>query len=459
MGDRQGRHLAPDTGASPQRSAAPRHSAPETEAPRPRHSVPETEAPRPRRSAPAQTDIPRRRRPEEGEAPRRRAAEKSRRSRPEPAEKEAQSPRRRRSGKKPRRTLFRRILLIYLAILGVITGYLQLRLWLYLDHSQTQMEQEAANKKALFQAPQLAFEQWWDEQTGEDWAALCSSGQVSPVESRERVTDYLASLFSPGSAQAYKDASFTSQAPVYLIKNGDLPLARVALSGQDLDWYVSNVEMLLSADRSVTVTVPASCTVSFNGIQLDEQYRQPAESILQYEPVKSQLKTPVTWVDYTVDGLLAEPVIAVTPPEGFETIQDDDGNYLITLPEDNTGSYPLQSVKFVRAFLNYYMNGYHNTWNNLYSVLAYLDEGTQAYEDVEHTYSSVSFASYYLDIDTTKTQAGNVIVWADNCFSVDVTYDADATMMGEPVDYANATMRVYYMKSGDGFYISHFETL
>ena len=40
-----------------------------------------------------------------------------------------------------------------------------------------------------------------------------------------------------------------------------------------------------------------------------------------------------------------------------------------------------------------------------------------------------------------------------------MTYDADAVMLGEEVDYADATMRVYYMKADDGFYISHFETL
>lgn len=476
-----GRHLAPDTGTAERRSAsAPRHSAST-----PRHSMPEDglsrqdrapeEERKPRHSLPEEEPasqswetedelsqafwepedefFPPYEEPEEAERPRRRSAPEPERSRRRSA------PAKGKKRPKRRRTVFKTFLLVYLVILGLCTAYLQIRLWVYLDQSQSAMDQAEAEEKALFQAPQLAFERWRDEQTAEDWLERWYA--VSPpndMEPREWLTGYLDRLFSPEDSQAYKDRSYSAAAPVYLIKNGDQSLARVSLTGQGLNWTVSDVELLMDGGKTAVVTVPNSCSVTFNGKPLDASLRQPAESLMQYDLLRDELETPVTWVSYTVEGLLAEPEVTVTPPDGFELMQNDDGAYLLTLASDG-GDYADRAVSFVRAFLNYYMNGYHNTWYNRSTVLAFLREDTQAYQEVMDTYDSVSWASYYLNIDTSKTYAGDVIVWANNCFSIDVTYDADATMMGEAVDYANATMRVYYMKSGDGFYISHFETL
>ena len=51
------------------------------------------------------------------------------------------------------------------------------------------------------------------------------------------------------------------------------------------------------------------------------------------------------------------------------------------------------------------------------------------------------------------------MLWADNCCSVDVTYDAKCTLNGQPIDYEAATLRIYFLKTDAGYVISHFETL
>ena len=396
-----------------------------------------------------------------GTAPRRRESP-ARTSRP-PGQKNAAGPAPAAKTRAPRkkRKWFGFILKIYLLILLVGTVGLQITLWVALYRSQRGMEREEAYKEAVRQAPQLAFEKWQSEQTGDYWMELWyAKSPANEMETQERVSEYLEGLFAPGACEAYKDASYTAAAPVYLLKSGEQPLARVSLTGSELDWSVSNVELLVAGDKTATITVPTSCSVLFNGKPLDDQFKQPADSLLVYEPIKSQLEGPVSWVTYTVEGLLADPEVTVTPPDRFATLQNADGAYLLTPAEDvDVSKYTENAVNFVRAFLNYYMNGYHDTWTNRSIVLKYLRDDTQAYQDVMDTYDSVSWASYYLSIDTSKTYAGDVIVWANNCFSVDVTYDADCTMMGEPVDYANATMRIYYRQTDNGYIISHFETL
>ena len=118
-----------------------------------------------------------------------------------------------------------------------------------------------------------------------------------------------------------------------------------------------------------------------------------------------------------------------------------------------------KAVEFVRAYLYYYMSGQRSTRANMNNVLSYLTAGTQAYQDISDTYSGVYWSVSYSNIDTSNTAAGDVLVWADNCFSVDVIYNADCTWEGEHVDYADATMRVYFLQAGQGYIISNFESI
>ena len=99
------------------------------------------------------------------------------------------------------------------------------------------------------------------------------------------------------------------------------------------------------------------------------------------------------------------------------------------------------------------------TWGNLYAALAYLTPGYQAYKDLQDTYNGVVWNTAYANIDTSRTTAGDAVIWADNCYSVDVTYDAKCTLNGKAIDYEAATLRIYFLKTNAGYIISNFETL
>ena len=356
-------------------------------------------------------------------------------------------------------------LAIYAAILLAVSGFLQIRLWQFLKDSQAEMdrqtaEQEAqlAYEKALYRAPQLAFETWWSGFTADDWTDLWYAAAPNGLDARESVREYMAERFAPDAIEARKAAGFTEETPVYVLKSGEDSLARVTLSGSGLDWSVAQVELLIEGVHSVSVTAADSCRVFCNGKEMGGEFAQAAGSCFHYAPLEGRLEGAVTWVNYSAEGLLLEPELTVEPPEGYAALRTADGDYLLGLAGD-TGAYTDRAVSFVRAYLYYYMSGQHSTRANMNNVLSYLTAGTQAYQEIRDTYSGVYWSIGYSSIDTSKTAAGDVLVWADNCFSVDVSYNADCQWEGAHVDYADAVMRVYFLRTDTGYMISNFETL
>ena len=364
-----------------------------------------------------------------------------------------------------KRSWFLIALAVYAVVLLAVSGYLQISLWRFLKSSQAEMDrQEAeraaqqAHEKALYQAPQLAFEAWWSGCTADYWTDLWYAKASNGLDEREAVQGFMAERFAPDATQAFKATGYTDNAPVYVLKNGEDSLARVTLAGSELNWSVSEVELLIEGSCSAAVTVTERCQVYCNGRKLGGDYGETAGSRFRYGPLEGRLKGAVTWVSYRVEGLLLEPELTVEPPEGYGLIQTEEGDYLLGMAE-GTGSYTDSAVEFVKAYLYYYMSGEKNTRTNMNRVLSCLTPGTQAYKDISDTYIGVYYAVPYTDIDTSKTTAGDVIVWADNCFSVDVTYDADCKRNGVFVDYADATMRIYFLPVGSKYVISHFEVL
>ena len=378
----------------------------------------------------------------------------------EPAEDDGSTPPRLK-----KRRWFWIVLALYAVVLLAVSGYLQRSLWRYLESFQAEMDRQTAEQierrayeKALYQAPQLAFESWRSELTADYWTDLWYAKAPNDLDVRESVRAFMEERFAPDAIEAFKATGYTGETPVYVLKNGEDSLARVTLTGSELNWSVSEVELLIEGACSASVTAADRCRVYCNGRELGGEYAQTAGSHFRYEPLEGQLEGAVTWVSYHVEGLLLEPELTVEPPEGCSLLQTEEGDYLLGLAGD-ADVYTDTAVEFVRAYLYYYMSGRYNTLDNLNSVLSYLTPGTQAYQDFIKTYDGVSWATYHTWIDTSKTYAGDVLVWADNCFSVDVTYDADGIRVGQYVDYADATMRIYFLQTDKGYIIGNFEIL
>ena len=94
----------------------------------------------------------------------------------------------------------------------------------------------------------------------------------------------------------------------------------------------------------------------------------------------------------------------------------------------------------------------------MWATLAHLTPDTQAYKAVLSSQEPIYWNTAHDNINTTNTVAGDVVVWAYNCYSVDVNYTATASARGNPVENTGC-IRVYFMNMGDTFVITHFEML
>ena len=430
-----------------------------------------------RRERPVQEDKPARRErpaPEEKPARRERPAQETksaRRERPARAEnpaadEEIVSKNRKKKGG------FRKGLLTYVLVVAVIFLAALIVLWVALARFQKNKDaekaaeaeqnaivlQEKQHAEAVRQAPQRAFEAWL-AYTADDWTNLWYEKRPENIDGRDRVRAYMEERFGSGSVQAFRSLDYTDEAPAYVLKDGDETLARVTLSGSDVNWAVSDVELELEGTKSASVEVAVGSKVFCNGTELGSEYAGEPQNNFSYEPLKDKLINPVSWTTYTVDGLLIEPELTAEPPAGCSVTKTAEGDFMLCLDGADAEKYTTRAVSFVKAYLTYYMNGYNGTWGNLYAALAYLTPGTQAYTDLQDTYNGVVWNTAYGNIDVSNTTASGVVIWADNCYSVDVTYDANCTHNGQAIDYADATMRIYFLQTDAGFVISNYETL
>ena len=375
--------------------------------------------------------------------------------------------------KKKKKNSFRKGLLTYVLVVAMIFLAALIVLWVALARFQKNKDaenaaeaernaivlQEKQHAEAVRQAPQRAFEAWLASYTADDWTNLWYEKRPENIDGRDRVRAYMEERFGSSSVQPFRSLDYTDEAPAYVLRDGDETLARITLSGSDVNWTVSNVELELEGTKSASVEVAVGSKVFCNGIELGSEYAGETQNNFSYEPLKDKLVNPVSWTTYKVDGLLIDPELTAEPPEGCSVTKTAEGDFMLCLDGAEAEKYTTRAVSFVKAYLTYYMNGYNGTWGNLYAALAYLTPGTQAYTDLQDTYNGVVWNTAYGNIDVSDTTASGVVIWADNCYSVDVTYDANCTHNGQAIDYADATMRIYFLQTDAGFVISNYETL
>lgn len=246
-------------------------------------SVPRQENKPVRRERPVQEDKPARRErpaPEEKPARRERPAQETksaRRERPARAENPAADEeivpknRKKKGG-------FRKGLLTYVLVVAVIFLAALIVLWVALARFQKNKDAEKAAEaeqnaivrrkssmpEAVRQAPQRAFEAWLASYTADDWTNLWYEKRPENIDGRDRVRAYMEERFGSGSVQAFRSLDYTDEAPAYVLKDGDETLARVTLSGSDVNWAVSDVELELEGTKSasVEVAVGARCSAT-----------------------------------------------------------------------------------------------------------------------------------------------------------------------------------------------------
>lgn len=451
--------------------------AEETPAPEPESASPapaETAPAAPGEEAPGEPVPERKKAPEPVRKPRRPEEDRPRSGDGKPRNGGRKAPPSRKRKRRRKKNHFRRGLRIYTIIMLVLIAAILAALWVFLDRYQQRRDAEAAeearilaeqaeeraHEAAVRRAPQDAFDRWRQGVTADTLTDLWFENNPNDVlESREMIRSYMDEHLS--AAEPFRATEYTAAAPVYVLRDGDVSLVKARLSGSDVSWSVTDVEFLPVGKESASVRAFTGSRVFCNGVELGSEYAGELETKFDFEPLAGQLINPVGWTTYTVSDLLLPPELtAESPAEGTVT-ETAEGDFLLCLSETSGKPYSDRAIAFMRAYQYYYMSGLNNTWGNLYAALAYLVPGTTAYQTLYDTKIGVEWNTAYGDIDTSNTTAGPVVLWADNCYSVDVTYAPTGLLNGQRVNYDGAgTMRVYFLRGADGtFYISHFQPI
>ena len=354
---------------------------------------------------------------------------------------------------------FKRGLIIYLVILSLILAAVLAVLWVFLDRYQTkqdslaleatQLAEQQAYEKAVYQAPQRCFENFMAGADPDYWTGEWFTSHPSCMDRKERVREEFTALFSGANTVCFKAADFDQAHPVYVVKNGDRLLASVRLEGQELDWSVKEVDLELEAKEGASIEVPTGCAVYCNGTKLNPADAADAHTYFDMEELKDSLQNPVLWSTYKVDGLLFPPELTAESPADKTLVTDEGGNMRYVLSADAAAQYQKQGEDMIKTLLFYYMQGGNNTAGNMYAVLSLLVNGSQAYRLVTDSYNGVTWDASYPNA-TYEATAGDVVIWADNCMSMDVKYHAEGTSGGY-TNVADGTYVLYFVNNGNGY--------
>lgn len=368
--------------------------------------------------------------------------------------------------KKPRNR-FKIGLFIYLLILALLLAGANFILWNFLEGYQARQDAEAleaaqlaeqkAHEKAVYQAPQRAFEAFMAGADAEYWTGEWFTAHPDTLDVREKVLAEFERLFCGEGTVCYKQADFNPAAPVYVVKNGEQELATVSLQGSELNWSVKDVRVELEGKESASIEVIDGSSVYCNGVKLDPALAGESKTYFDNAELQEALKNPVSWTTYKVEGLLFAPELTAEAPADKTLVTAEDGTMHYVLSADAASPYQKQSEEMVKTLLRYYMLGNNNTNANMGAVLALLPYDSPAYKLVAQSYDGVIWDSSYPNA-TYEATAGDVIIWADNCMSVDVQYHAEGTSNGV-TNLAEGVYRIYFFDNGSGYGIYSFARL
>lgn len=381
-----------------------------------------------------------------------------------------------------KKTVFGRFLLIWVLIL-LLAGSIALDfLWNALrnyqaDYDAAQLEAQisiqeaqrladeeaetAAFRKAVSQAPQLCFLNWYDSMTGHDFASAWISAHADIPDSPDAIEALFSVLFDKSTLSCYKAETYTPEMPMYVLKSGDRTLSHVTLQGSELNWEVADFTLEITADCSASICVPSGAAVFCNGFPLDESLRGVPESRFPNTELAELAGKPVEWVTWSISGLLCEPELTATLPEGLLVDTDEIGSSILcaAVPDSDLSS---RAVAFVQDYLYYFMKGRSSAESHMKTARNHTALNSPAARKLTKTLDGVSAtvsSDYITDIDVSKCTVLNEIIWSDHCHSIDVDYDADCKLYGEAYNYADETMRVFFILTENGWELYDFETV
>lgn len=174
-----------------------------------------------------------------------------------------------------------------------------------------------------------------------DWAAIYQSAGLEDTEfeGADAYAAYMAKKLEGNELTYAETSAGLTGGHKYLVKLGDETIGYFTLTDQsenltDLpDWQLGEVSMNVTREESVLIRSQEGHTVTVNGVALDDSYTIEISSTLAEEYLPAGT-TGLRMCLQQVEGLMAEPEIAVT---------DENGNASTVVYNAETGIYEEQT--------------------------------------------------------------------------------------------------------------------
>lgn len=363
------------------------------------------------------------------------------------------------------RSRFKKGFVIYLSVLAGVILIALAALWIALARYQTGVDAEAA---AQAEAAVLA------EARARDLAALQEallrfvqdSGaavwtdhymQQPRLETRAGVEAVIAQLLDSASPQCYKARDWSPEQPVYSVYLAEQPFARVLMEKRDGSWQPGSVELLLTGEKGGSITVPEGTVLRCGDVLLEESvYGGQPQLLCPAGPDRDALENPVYGRTYRVSGMLAEPefILEQTPADLAAFAE----GYTLAMEPEQAQPYQDRAEGLVQALVYYYLSGMSGCRTNMERAAGFTVPGSQAHKTIISSYDGVIWSLSFLQDYSCETEPGDVLIWADNCYSVDVSCRAyGVNGLGDKT--MNGAYRIFFTDSGKGFGITGLETL
>ena len=263
-----------------------------------------------------------------------------------------------------------------------------------------------------------------------------------PFEEETLVSNlYLEQLRSGELSYAKAPGSYATEAPIYRIYAGEIPVADVHLSAYNeetifailtiMDWKIESVDAIFNVDTdSYTVNVPDSYRVTVNGVELTEEYltgeTAPIEA-LQY--VSAYAEMPEL-VQYRVDGLVHTPEVCVYTADGTATEVVKEGKSYSAgfvgtdeIPEE----YLEDALYMAETWSLFNTRDLEGSQYGLSTVRAFLIKDSDYYVQAKNWATSIdiTFTSKHTldDPPFSNVSVTNFIQYSDICYSCDIYFE------------------------------------
>lgn len=288
-----------------------------------------------------------------------------------------------------------------------------------------------------------------------------SNLKVTEFETVDMIATQLYSI-DPNTELTYKRAGgeYTESAPVYIIKNNDISIAKVTLK-KDIKtakynfptWKIDNVESLLQSERlfDAEIYVPNGVTPKINGIEVPQKYLTESDIEL------SDLKTAYKYLEglpklkkYRVTGLNLKP--QVTAEKGLSELEAEvKGNAYYFRPADSQALKEEHSemvLAMEKAYISYMIDEFDATAENFARLAKYLESGSKAYSMLGNL--SVSWNRPYDAREDILLSAEHFTKYGSDCFACNMVFKIKLTSNNTVNEY-KGNIRWTFVRTENGW--------